>query len=198
MGRRICYRASGWVALVVVGALLFAGCSGVRGGPGETDGVSGVGGPWGGGSSSAGPGQVSLQPIRDPSGRSVGAMPGPTPAASPPGASVVRLGPEANGGATTLRVGQQLLVTLGASWTAPRAQTPASDLGATLQPLRTDTAVGFPGSGPATASFTAVRVGQAVVTAHTGAGTQGSFEVSVLVQPVSGRGAGPLPVTPPP
>lgn len=106
----------------------------------------------------------------------------------------------------TLHVGDQLLVTLEPDWTPPRAQATAADPGPALHPLRTDGATGFP-NGPATATFTAARVGDATVTARTDAAclhtvpqcmvAQLAFEVTVHVQPRPGTGAGPLPMTPP-
>ena len=87
------------------------------------------------------------------------------------------------------------MVTLGSGWSPPRAQTPVSDTGAAIQPLRTDStsdasdsAAGSVGS----TVFTAVRVGQALVFAH--ASTGADFTITVVVQPVSGQRAGPLPV----
>lgn len=61
-----------------------------------------------------------------------------------------------------------------------------------MQPLRTDSA--SVASDPAAGStmFTAVRVGQAVVRARSSAGAD--FEITVVVQPVPGQRAGPLPV----
>lgn len=192
---------------MVVGVLLVSGCSAVRGvglGPSGTDGAGASDGATGTGSSSPGP--VSEQQVPGPSDASLGGVTGAPTGATLPGAGVVRLGLAAHGGTVKLQVGQQLVVTLGPSWTAPQAQTLASDAGAMLQPLRTDSATGFPASGTAATTFTAVRVGQAVVTAHTDAGClhtsprcappQTGFEVSVQVQPPPGQGGGALPMSP--
>lgn len=91
-----------------------------------------------------------------------------------------------------LQVGQQLVVTLGPGWSPPRAQTPASDAGAAIQPLRTESTSGAADSAAGSTAFTAVRVGPAVVFAHASAGAD--FTITVVVQPVPGQGAGPLPV----
>ncbi len=94
-----------------------------------------------------------------------------------------------------LQVGQQLVVTLGPGWSSPRAQTPAGDTGAAIQPLRTDSSSGASDSAAGSvgsAVFTAVRVGQALVSAH--ASTGADFTMTVVVQPVPGQSGGPLPV----
>ena len=49
-----------------------------------------------------------------------------------------RLDAAASGQTQVLQVGQQLVVTLGPGWSRPRAQTPPSDAGSAIQPLRTD------------------------------------------------------------
>lgn len=117
-----------------------------------------------------------------------------SPAADDP-AVAVQLDAAASNHMVALQVGQQLVVTLGPGWSPPRAQTPASDTGAAIQPLRADTtsdpAHPTTGSGGSTV-FTAVRVGQAVVRARSTSGAD--FTVTVLVQPVPGERAGPLPV----
>lgn len=94
-----------------------------------------------------------------------------------------------------MQVGQRLVVTLGDGWTAPAAHTVAGDPEPPLQPLHTEQAVGYP-SGPSTASFVAVRRGDALVSAQAVAAGQ-TFEVHVCVLPVPGTGAGPLPVPAP-
>ena len=105
-----------------------------------------------------------------------------------------RLDEAALGQTQVLQVGQQLVVTLGPGWSRPRAQMPADDVGSAIQPLRTDT--GPPGSTAPSTVFTAVRVGEAVVVAQGSAGSQ--YAVSVVVQPVPGQPAGPLPKRPSP
>lgn len=119
---------------------------------------------------------------------------------------VVRIGLEASGRTLTLHVGQRLVVSLPVQWTAPVAQAAPTDPTRALVPLRTDSATGFPAAGPAVASFTATRVGTAVVTARTDAAClhetptcllpQQLFTVRVEVRPVPGQGAGPLPMGP--
>ena len=193
---------------MVVGVLLFSGCSAVRGGgvsPSGTDGAGAFDGATGTGSGSLGP--ASSQQVPGPSDASQGGVSSATTVGTLlPSAGVVRLGLAAHGGTVRLQVGQQLVVTLGPSWTAPQAQTPVSDAGAMLQPLRTDSATGFPAPGTAATTFTAVRVGPAVVSAHTDAGCrhtsprcalpQSDFQVSVQVQPPPGQGGGALPMSP--
>jgi hypothetical protein len=113
----------------------------------------------------------------------------------------------ANGTVVIVRVGQQLVVELAEHWTAPAAAAAAASGTAPLQPLRRDRAQGFPVTGAASATFTAVRVGSAVVTASTDyaclhatpacALPQRLFSITVQVLPRPGQGAGPLPVPPP-
>jgi hypothetical protein len=103
----------------------------------------------------------------------------------------------------TLHVGQRLTVTLAVNWTAPRAVAGPS-VTAPLQPLRLDSAVGFPAMVPASATFTAVRTGSASVSAHTDYAclhskpaclpAQHTFSVAVQVLPAPGGRAGPQPV----
>jgi hypothetical protein len=106
-----------------------------------------------------------------------------------------------------VHVGQRLVVDLAEQWTAPAARAMEATPTARLQPLRRDHAQGFPVPGPASATFTAVRVGWAVVTAKTDdaclhstpacALPQQLFTVTVHVLPRPGKGAGPLPVPAP-
>lgn len=117
---------------------------------------------------------------------------GPVSAAADHRRMAVQLDAAAGGQTVALQVGQQLMVTLGPGWSPPRAQTPASDIGATIQPLRTDSTLGAADPAVGSTVFTAVRVGQAVVSAH--ASTGADFTMTVVVQPVPGQRAGPLPV----
>ena len=107
-----------------------------------------------------------------------------------------RLDAASSGQTQVLQVGQQLVVTLGPGWSRSRAQMPGDDVGSAIQPLRTDTAAGPPGSTAPSTVFTAVRVGEAVVAAQGSAGSQ--YAVSVVVQAVPGQPAGPLPKRPSP
>jgi hypothetical protein len=103
----------------------------------------------------------------------------------------------------TLRVGQRLHVVLAANWTPPQAHTASDSVTAGLQPLRTDSAQGYPAAVVGAARFTAVRTGTAVISASTDFAClhttprclppQQSFTVTVRVLPQSGTGAGPLP-----
>jgi hypothetical protein len=70
----------------------------------------------------------------------------------------------ATGSDIVVHVGQRLVVDLAERWTAPAARAREATPTAPLQPLRRDHAQGFPVPGPASATFTAVRVGWAVVT----------------------------------
>jgi len=106
--------------------------------------------------------------------------------------SVVRLNTAAAGHTVTLQVGQQLVVTLGPGWSRPRAQTPPSDAGSAIQPLRA--APAGPADPSASTVFTAVRVGHALVVAQGSAGSR--YGVMVVVQPAPGQRAGPLPKSP--
>lgn len=108
-----------------------------------------------------------------------------------------------NGKTVTIWTGQHLAVTLAANWTPPQAQTADNSVTAGLQPLRTDSAQGYPAAVAGTATFTALRAGTAVITAHTDLAClhttprclrpQQSFAVTVRVLPPPGTGAGPLP-----
>ena len=117
---------------------------------------------------------------------------GPASAAADHRRMVVQVDAAAGGRTVALQVGQQLVVTLGPGWSLPRAQTPASDTGAAVQPLRTDSTLGAADPAAGSTVFTAVRVGQAVVFAQ--ASTGADFTIAVVVQPVPGQRAGPLPV----
>ena len=113
----------------------------------------------------------------------------------------------ANGTIILVHVGQRLVVDLAEHWTAPTARAKEGSATAPLQPLRRDRARGFPVPGPASATFTAVRVGWAVVSAETDyaclhttpacALSQQQFTITVKVLPSQGKGAGPLPVPAP-
>jgi hypothetical protein len=108
-----------------------------------------------------------------------------------------------DGETVTLQLGQRLRVLLAANWTPPQAHPSGRDATASLQPLRTDAARGFPAAESGTATFTAIRTGVAVVTAHTDFGClhtsprclppQRSYSLTVRVLVPPGRGAGPLP-----
>lgn len=117
---------------------------------------------------------------------------GPASAAADHRGIAVRLDAAAGGQTVALQVGQQLTVTLGPGWSPPRAQTPASDTGAAIQPVRTDSTLGAADPAAGSTVFTAVRVGQAVVFAQASTGVD--FTMTVVVQPVPGQRAGPLPV----
>jgi hypothetical protein len=115
------------------------------------------------------------------------------------------VGLSANGSLLVLQVGQQLRVVLGPDWTAPRPVA-ADAVTAPLQPLRTDSVVGYPAPGPASATFTAVRPGVAQVSARTDSGCLHThpmcalpvrlFSLTVKVLPAPGTPAGPLPQSP--
>ena len=99
------------------------------------------------------------------------------------------------------------MVDLPEHWTAPAARAREVSVTAPMQPLQRGRAHGFPVPGPASATFTAVRVGYAVVTAETDyaclhttpacAVPQQLFTITVKVLPSPGKGAGPLPVPAP-
>jgi hypothetical protein len=120
---------------------------------------------------------------------------------------VVHAGLAANGTSIVVHVGQRLVVDLADHWTAPAARAREASVTAPLQPLRRGLAQGFPVPGPASATFTAVRVGWALVTAETDyaclhavpacALPQQSFTITVKVLPSPGKGAGPPPVPAP-
>jgi hypothetical protein len=125
----------------------------------------------------------------------------PTPP-SPQGAAVVRVGLSADGQRVDLHIGQRLDVTLGPSWTPPGLA--VQDTGAMLQPLRVDSAQGYPANASAFASFTAIRRGATTITAHSDFACLHAaarcalptrlFTLTVVVVPPTGQGAGPLPV----
>lgn len=107
-----------------------------------------------------------------------------------------------------LPVGQRLVVTLGADWAAPSAHSVARDPEPPLQPLSTEHAVGYP-TGPASATFLAVRSGGALVSVQAATAaclhstppcaiTRQVFDLRVRVTPVPGTGSGPLPKPPAP
>lgn len=114
------------------------------------------------------------------------------------------VGLDVNGSALVLVVGQRLRVALGSGWTPPRAT--AGIVTAPLQPLRTDSAVGYPTPGPASATFTAARPGVAQVSAHTDSGCLHThptcampvqlYALTVRVLPPPGTPAGPQPQRP--
>ncbi len=120
---------------------------------------------------------------------------------------VTHAGLAANGTVIRVHVGQRLVVNLAEQWTAPAARARQASATAPLQLLRRGPAQGFPVPGLASATFTAVRVGWAVVTAATDyaclhatpacALAQQQFTVTVQVLPRPGEGAGPLPVPAP-
>jgi hypothetical protein len=126
----------------------------------------------------------------------------PSLSASPPWGKV-QAGIDSDGRSVTLQVGQTLVVSLPAGWTAPAAGPAQTDTAPSLQPLRTDVARGFPVGGQSYSRFTAIRVGMAVVSANTDATClhmtprcaipQQLFELHVIVHPVPGGGGGPLP-----
>jgi len=187
-------RAAG---LMGTAALLVAGCA--------SGGVDDAGGS----SPSRSAGSSAAVPARSasaaPSTRSAhGSVTPPRSIGSAPSdeTATLQIDETANGRSIELYVGQQLVVRLAAGWTAPAATT-APDVTATLQPLRSDTAVGFPAAGPASARFTAVRTGTATISARTDyaclhttprcALPQRLFSVAVRVRPRPGQGGGPLP-----
>lgn len=120
---------------------------------------------------------------------------------------VTHTGLAANGTVIRVHLGQRLVVDLAEQWMAPAARAREASATAPLQPLRRGRAQGFPVPGPASATFTAVRVGWAVVTAETDyaclhttpacALAQQQFTITVQVLPRPGEGAGPLPVPAP-
>lgn len=105
-----------------------------------------------------------------------------------------------------LLIGQRLVVTLATNWTAPQATFATASVTSALQPLRTDSSAGFPARVIAASTFTAIRVGEAAVMAHTDyaclhvsprcAVAQEMFTVTIRVLPGPGHGAGPLPRSP--
>jgi hypothetical protein len=115
------------------------------------------------------------------------------------------VGLSANSSLLVLHVGQRLRVVLAPDWTAPRAVAPDA-VTAPLQPLRTDSAVGYPAPGSASATFTAVRSGVALVSAHTDSRCLHThpmcalpvhlFSLTAKVLPAPGTPAGPLPRSP--
>jgi hypothetical protein len=88
------------------------------------------------------------------------------PAALPSGAGNVVAGLASHGHIVVVHVGQRLLVRLAINWTAPEITLADADPTRSVQPLRMDSARGFPTPGPAMASFTAVRTGTTVVSAR--------------------------------
>ncbi|MEP7019410.1 MAG: hypothetical protein ABI808_02070 [Pseudonocardiales bacterium] len=90
-----------------------------------------------------------------------------TSSPSPPASAPRQVGLQASGTTIALRVGQTLVVTLAPNWTPPVAGPAESSAQAATPPLRRDSAVGFPSAGAAAATFTAVHVGTATVSAHT-------------------------------
>jgi hypothetical protein len=133
---------------------------------------------------------------------------GPPMPSDPLPSRAVAIGLTDNGKTVTLQTGQRLHVVLAANWTPPQARSSGDSVTASLQPLRTDAAEGFPSGEAGAAMFTAVRTGTAVITARTDFGClhttprclppQQSFTVTVRVLPPSGTGAGPLPKPPHP
>lgn len=125
----------------------------------------------------------------------------------PSALGAAHVGLAANGTIILVHVGQRLVVDLAEHWTAPAARARGATPTAPLQPLRREHARGFPVPGAASATFTAVRVGYAVVTAETDyaclhttpacAVPQQLFTITVKVLPSPGKGAGPLPVPAP-
>jgi hypothetical protein len=141
-------------------------------------------------------------------GQSTGGTVALTGSPTPPLAQspvVVHVGLSANGQRVDLQIGQRLEVSLDRSWTPPRVE--VQDVGATLQPLRVDSAQGYPADVQAFGWFTAVRRGTTTITAHTDyaclhaaprcAVPTKVFTLTVVVVPPSGQGAGPLPVPAP-
>jgi hypothetical protein len=115
-----------------------------------------------------------------------------------PGTGVdARVALTSNGRTVVLTMGRRLVVTLAAGWTAPRAAATATSVTAPLQPLTTMAAVGYPAPGVASATFRAVRTGEARVTAclHSDptCSAQQQFALTVRVLPPTGTGGGPLP-----
>jgi hypothetical protein len=146
------------------------------------------------GRASAGGGGVRTQPPTPSQGA--------TSRPSEPG--VAHAGLAANGTTVLVHVGQRLVVDLPEHWTAPAARAREASVTAPLQPLQRGRAHGFPVPGPASATFTAVRVGWVVVTAKTDyaclhavpacALPQQLFTMTVQVLPRPGEPAGPLPM----
>jgi hypothetical protein len=113
-----------------------------------------------------------------------------------PGTGVdARVGLTSNGGTVLVTVGRRLIVTLAAGWTAPRA---AATVTGVTAPLTTMSAVGFPSPGVASATFRAVRTGEATVTAELGSAclqgmprcvpAEQEFTMTVRVLPLAGAG----------
>ncbi|MDQ6851825.1 MAG: hypothetical protein M3070_18165 [Actinomycetota bacterium] len=108
-----------------------------------------------------------------------------------------------DGRVVTLHRGQRLWVILAKNWTPPTARGASGEAGPGLQPLRSDSARGYPAPGRASAVFTATRIGGATVTAKTDYACrhvspqcelpQRVFSLAVRVLPPAGQGAGPLP-----
>ncbi len=126
-----------------------------------------------------------------------------TPAAAP-SLHVVRTTLDFTGREVVLRVGETLKVTLAPGWTPPTESSTTLNPTATLYPLRTSNAVGFPDARPAAATFIAIRPGDAVISARTDftclhltptcALPQRSFTLNVHVPPLHGaRGPQPAP-----
>jgi hypothetical protein len=146
------------------------------------------------GGASAGSGGVRAQPPT--------LSKGATSAPSEPG--VAHAGLAANGTTVLVHVGGRLVVDLPEHWTAPAARASDASVTASLQPLQRSRAHGFPLPGPASTTFTAVRVGWAVVSAETdyaclhavpaSALPQQLFTMTVQVLPRPGEPAGPLPI----
>ena len=178
-----------WIGWVFVLMLMFlAACQGRQPPAGQVEPVGGA--SVGGGGRSAGP----TTPLAEVTSR-------------PSAPRDAHAGLAAAGTVIVVHVGQRLVVGLAGRWTAPVARVREATPTASLQPLRRDQAQGFPLPGPASATFTAVRVGWAVVTAKTDdsclhatpacALPQQVFTLTVHVLPRPGEGAGPLPVPAP-
>jgi hypothetical protein len=146
------------------------------------------------GTVSAGGGGVRAQPPTPSQGA--------TSRSSEPG--VAHAGLAADGTTVLVHVGGRLVVDLPEHWTAPAARAREVSVTAPMQPLQRGRAHGFPVPGPASATFTAVRVGWAVVTAESDyaclhdvpacALPQQLFTMTVQVLPRPGEPAGPLPI----
>jgi len=188
-------RRIGWVFVPMLMLLPACQASQLPAGPAEPAGGASSGASTGGSSTGSG-------------GRT--AKPTATPAEvtnRPSELGAAHAGLAANGTSIVVHVGQRLVVDLAEHWTAPAARAREGSVTAPLQPLRRGRAQGFPVPGPASATFTAVRVGSAVVTAKTDyaclhavpacALPQQSFTVTVRVLPSPGKGAGPPPVPAP-